>query len=119
MTSSKPTPLGGKKMLKINEPEVSREEFEALKQMVKENFRDFFIYMAFAAVWPILITNSHIEGYPGLTVIPATIIFGLSFVCCIPATIIFGLSSVCWVLDRMGIITPKRYKFLYKKRRRT
>jgi len=105
MTSSKPTPLGGKKMLKINEPEVSREEFEALKEMVKENFRDFFIYMAFAAVWPILITNSHIEGYPGLTVIPATIIFGLSF--------------VCWVLDRMGIITPKRYKFLYKRRRRT
>ena len=105
MTSSKPTPLGGKKMLKINEPEVSREEFKALKQMVKENFRDFFIYMAFAAVWPILITNSYIEGYPGLTVIPATIIFGLSF--------------VCWVLDRMGIITPKRYKFLYKTRRRT
>jgi len=103
MTSSKPTPLGGKKMLKINEPEVSREEFKALKQMVKENFSDFFIYMAFATVWPIIIIKLYIEGYPEQTLIPAILIFSLSF--------------VCWVI--MGIITSKRYKFLYKKRRRT
>ena len=108
MTSSKPTPLGGKKMLKINEPEVSREEFKALKQMVKENFSDFFIYMAFATVWPIIIIKLYIEGYPEQTLIPTISIF---------LFLIFSLSFVCWVI--MGIITSKRYKFLFKTRRRT
>jgi hypothetical protein len=88
-------------MLKIIEDKekISREEFEAVKTMAKENYRWFYYIYGLAIIWPIIFL---------LNINNLTFIAALSVV----------LSGTGFFLLLINA-HPKRYRILYKRRRKT
>ena len=93
-------------MLRINEPDISKKEFEAVKKMAKEGFNDYFISIAMMTLFSLLVLATCISGKSELiTFAAATLV--------VASGLFFGL----YILGEFELIYPGRFKILYKRKK--
>ena len=93
-------------MLRINEPDISKKEFEAVKGLAKEGFNDYFMLMEMMSILSLLVLATCISGESEPITFAAATLVMLS-----------GTFFIFWILSQLGLIYPRRFKILYKRKK--
>ncbi len=91
-------------MLRINEPDISKKEFEAVKRMAKDRFNEGFLLIGLIAYISSCVLYTSITG-ESITFAAATLV--------VASGLFFGL----YILGEFELIYPGRFKILYKRKK--
>ncbi|MEA3421344.1 MAG: hypothetical protein U9Q97_06675 [Acidobacteriota bacterium] len=91
-------------MLKVIKQTRERQEFEAVKCIVRDSFNDFFVLMGFAALISLWVLTACIMR-DSITFVAAVLV------------VMTGFFFALYFLGEFKVIYPRRFRILYKRKK--